>query len=42
MGDDVTQEQVLAYANDVLRNAVGGISDIVYFPAAGQKTTSKT
>jgi len=28
MGDDVTQDQAFAHANDVLRNAVGGISDI--------------
>ena len=28
MGDDVTQEQAFAHANDVLKNAVGGISDI--------------
>ncbi len=28
MGDDVTQEQASAHANDVLKNAVGGISDI--------------
>ena len=28
MGDDVTQEQAFAHANDVLTNAVGGISDI--------------
>jgi hypothetical protein len=27
MGDDVTQEQAFAHANDVLKNAVGGISD---------------
>ena len=26
MGDDVTQEQAFAHANDVLKNAVGGIS----------------
>ena len=24
MGDDVTQEQAFAHANDVLKNAVGG------------------
>ncbi|HSQ73415.1 MAG TPA: cell division protein FtsZ, partial [Rubrivivax sp.] len=29
MGDDVTQEQAFAHANDVLKNAVGGISDII-------------
>ncbi len=32
MGDDVTQEQAFAHANDVLRNAVGGISDIIHIP----------
>jgi cell division protein FtsZ len=32
MGDDVTQEQAFAYANDVLKNAVGGISDIINIP----------
>ena len=30
MGDDVTQEQAFAHANDVLKNAVGGISDIIH------------
>jgi cell division protein FtsZ len=33
MGDDVTQEQAFAHANDVLRNAVGGISDIIHMDA---------
>ncbi len=32
LGDDVTQEQAFAHANDVLRNAVGGISDIIHVP----------
>jgi cell division protein FtsZ len=32
MGDDVTQEEAFAHANDVLRNAVGGISDIIHIP----------
>jgi cell division protein FtsZ len=32
MGDDVTQEQAFAHANDVLKNAVGGISDIIPIP----------
>lgn len=32
MGDDVTQEQAFAHANDVLKNAVGGISDIIHIP----------
>jgi cell division protein FtsZ len=30
MGDDVTQDQAFAEANDVLKNAVGGISDIIH------------
>ncbi|MFM2053585.1 MAG: cell division protein FtsZ, partial [Pseudomonadota bacterium] len=32
LGDDVTQEEAFAEANDVLRNAVGGISDIIHVP----------
>jgi cell division protein FtsZ len=32
MGDDVTQEEAFAHANDVLKNAVGGISDIIHIP----------
>jgi cell division protein FtsZ len=32
MGDDVTQDQAFAHANDVLKNAVGGISDIIHVP----------
>ena len=32
MDDDVTQEQAFAHANDVLKNAVGGISDIIHIP----------
>ncbi len=32
MGDDVTQAQAFAHANDVLKNAVGGISDIIHIP----------
>ena len=32
LGDDVTQEEAFAHANDVLRNAVGGISDIIHIP----------
>ena len=42
MGDDVTQEQAFSHANDVLKNAVGGISDIIHIPGAGEKSTSKT
>jgi cell division protein FtsZ len=33
MGDDVTQEAAFAHANDVLKNAVGGISDIIHMDA---------
>jgi cell division protein FtsZ len=32
LGDDVTQDQAFAHANDVLKNAVGGISDIIHIP----------
>jgi hypothetical protein len=32
-GDDVTQEQAFAHANDVLKNAVGGISNIIHMDA---------
>jgi len=32
LGDDITQDQAFAHANDVLRNAVGGISDIIHIP----------
>ena len=32
LGDDITQEQAFAEANDVLKNAVGGISDIIHIP----------
>jgi cell division protein FtsZ len=32
LGDDVTQEEAFSHANDVLRNAVGGISDIIHVP----------
>jgi cell division protein FtsZ len=32
LGDDITQDQAFAHANDVLRNAVGGISDIIHVP----------
>jgi len=32
LGDDVTQEDAFGHANDVLRNAVGGISDIIHIP----------
>ncbi len=33
LGDDVTQQAAFAHANDVLRNAVGGISDIIHMDA---------
>jgi cell division protein FtsZ len=33
MGDDVRQDEAFAYANDVLKNAVGGISDIIHMDA---------
>lgn len=29
LGEDVTQEEAFAYANDVLKNAVGGIAEII-------------
>ncbi len=32
LGDDVTQDEAFAHANDVLKNAVGGISDIIHIP----------
>jgi cell division protein FtsZ len=32
LGDDVTQEDAFSHANDVLRNAVGGISDVIHVP----------
>ena len=31
--DDISQEQAFAHANDVLKNAVGGISDIIHMDA---------
>ncbi len=33
MGEDVTQEAAFAHANDVLKNAVGGISEIIHMDA---------
>jgi cell division protein FtsZ len=33
LGEDVTQQVAFAHANDVLRNAVGGISDIIHMDA---------
>ncbi|MDP3651287.1 MAG: cell division protein FtsZ [Rhodoferax sp.] len=32
LGDDVTQDQAFAQANDVLKNAVGGIAEIINVP----------
>ncbi|MES2944642.1 MAG: cell division protein FtsZ [Pseudomonadota bacterium] len=32
LGDDVTQEEAFAQANDVLKNAVGGIAEIINVP----------
>ncbi len=32
LGEDVTQEQAFAHANDVLKNAVGGIAEIINVP----------
>ena len=32
LGDDVTQDEAFAYANDVLKNAVGGIAEIINVP----------
>src|SRR5690606_41744467 len=32
LGDDSTQEEACCKANDVLKNAVGGISDIIHIP----------
>lgn len=32
LGDDVSQDQAFAHANDVLKNAVGGIAEIINVP----------
>ena len=32
LGDDITQEEAFAQANDVLKNAVGGIAEIITYP----------
>ena len=32
LGDDVSQDEAFAYANDVLKNAVGGIAEIINVP----------
>ena len=48
LGDDVSQEEAFAQANDVLKNAVGGIAEIIICPQAAffnarkhQMTTEK-
>jgi len=33
LGDDITQDEAFAHANDVLKNAVGGIAEIINVPA---------
>ncbi len=32
LGDDITQDEAFAHANDVLKNAVGGIAEIITYP----------
>lgn len=32
LGDDITEDDAFAYANDVLKNAVGGIAEIINVP----------
>ena len=32
LGDDITQDQAFSHANDVLKNAVGGIAEIINVP----------
>ena len=34
LGDDVSQDQAFKHANDVLKNAVGGIADIIHIDAS--------
>ena len=34
MGDNVTQDQTFVYTNEVFKNAVGGIRDIIHIPDA--------
>jgi len=41
VGDDVTQEHAFAHANDELKNAVGGISDIIHIQGTSEQSTSK-
>jgi cell division protein FtsZ len=33
LGDDITQDEAFSHANDVLKNAVGGIAEIINVPA---------
>lgn len=33
LGDDATQDQAFAFGNDVLKNAVSGISDVIHLPS---------
>jgi hypothetical protein len=37
LGDDVTQDEAFAHANDVLKNAVGGIAEIINVPGPRQR-----
>ena len=39
LGEDATQDQAFAHANDVLKNAVGGISDIIHIPGPSTPTS---
>ena len=41
LGDDVTQDQAFAHANDVLKIAVGGIIDIIHSHGAARKSISR-
>ena len=38
LGDDVTQDEAFAHANDVLKNAVGGIAEIINAAYAHNQT----
>ena len=37
LGDDITQDEAFAHANDVLKNAVGGIAEIINVPGHRQR-----
>jgi hypothetical protein len=39
---DVTRELAFAHGNNMLKNAFGGISDVIHMPGAGPKPTSET